>query len=190
MLDDVLEATASWARTLRLDSLLAVHPHDALVEMADRAPTPFAVVAQRGDGLAARMDRAIREACAAGYERVLVRGSDNPTLSAAHLREAMALLERHDVVLTPDRDGGYGLVSVGRPIDGLFDHAMSSDDLLEETVGAARARGLDVALGEETFDLDSIDDLDRLEGWRRSGGDEHSCARTFAWLEAHEGRLS
>jgi len=185
MLDDVLHATAEHALELGLETLLAVHPHDALIELADRAPAPFRVIAQRGDGLGARMDRSIRQACAAGYERVLLRGSDNPTVSSLHLRTTLDLLDRHEVVLTPDRDGGYGLVGVRAPVDGLFDHAMSSDDLLDDTVRGARAQGVDVALGPESFDLDSIEDLTRLDEWRRMSREPHTCARTIAWVEDH-----
>jgi hypothetical protein len=185
MLDDVLEATAGWARGLGLECVLAAHPSDALIELADRAPVEFKVVAQRGGGLAARMDHAIREACAGGFERVLLRGSDNPAMSHAHLREALALLDRHAAALTPDCDGGYGLVAVRAPIDGLFDHTMSSEGLLEATVDAARARGVEVALGAEAFDLDSIGDLARLDAWRRTGDETHICARTISWIEAH-----
>lgn len=183
MLDDVLDATAEHAARLDLEPLVAVHPPDGLREVAERCPPVFRVQRQRGDGLAARMDVAVREACASGRERVIVRGSDNPAVSVDHVRELLDLLDRHDVVLTPDRDGGYGLVGVRRPIGGLFDHAMSRADLLDRTVASARERGLSVALGRACFDLDRVDDFAHLDTWRRMGGEAHTCARTIAWIE-------
>lgn len=185
MLDDVLESSAEVASSLALDAVIAVHPPDALAELADRVPTPFRVIGQSGDGLAARMDHAVRQACAAGYSRVIVRGSDNPAVADAHVRASLELLEGHDVVLTPDRDGGYGVVAVKAPVPGLFDHAMSRAGLLVETVRGARARGFEVALCEEGFDLDSIEDLAHLDAWRRAGEHATTCARTVAWIEAH-----
>jgi len=183
MLDDVLEASVGHAKALDLELILAVHPEDALAQLADRAPPPFRVIAQRGGGLAERMDRAIRETCAAGFDRVLLRGSDNPMLSPAHLARTLELLDRHDVVLTPDRDGGYGAVGVRAPAPGLFDHAMSSDRLLEETLQGARARGLDCAIGLDSFDIDSVADLGHFEAWLDAVGEEHACRRTLDWVD-------
>ncbi len=185
MLDDVLHATLAHASELGLDPVVAVHPADALGEVADRAPGAFRVVRQRGDGLAARMDWAMREACATGCERVILRGSDNPAVGFEHVRDLLDLLGRHDVVLTPDRDGGYGMVGVRAPVRGLFDHEMSAEGLLDETLRSARAQGIDVALGEEGFDLDSIEDLATLDDWRRVGEHTHTCARTIAWIDDH-----
>jgi glycosyltransferase A (GT-A) superfamily protein (DUF2064 family) len=165
--------------------MLAVHPPDAAAELADRAPPVFSVIRQRGDGLGARMDLAVREACAAGFQRVILRGSDNPMVSARHLRATLDLLERHSVVLTPDRDGGYGVVGLRAPVPGLFDHEMSARDLLRSTVERARARGTRVGIGEDSFDLDCEADLRVLRDWLRSGGERHTCARTVSWIDAH-----
>ncbi len=185
MLEDVLAASLVHARALGLEPWLAVHPTDALGEMADRAPGSFRVFRQRGEDLAVRMDWVTREACASGCERVILRGSDNPTLDLEQVRETLGLLDRHDVVLTPDRDGGYGMIGLRQPDPGLFEHEMSSNRLLDETVNAARARGLDVALGATGFDLDSIEDFALLDDWRQVRDETHMCARTVAWIEEH-----
>jgi hypothetical protein len=183
MLDDVLEASRVHAGVLGLEPVVAVHPADALVEVADRAPPAFRVIAQSGGGLGARMDHAVREACAGGADRVLLRGSDNPVLSLAHVQEVARLLDSHDLVLTPDSDGGYGLVAVTRPWPGVFDHPMSTRTLLDETVSGARRRGLAVALSQACFDLDCVLDLRALDSWRRSVDDRSLCARTLDWLD-------
>jgi rSAM/selenodomain-associated transferase 1 len=186
MLDDVLEQSARDAACLGLEPVLAVHPPDAVPELADRAPPVFRVIRQRGDGLAARMDLAAREACAAGFERVILRGSDNPMVSLRHLEVTLDLLDRHSLVLTPDRDGGYGVVGLCAPVPGLFDHEMSTVDLLASTVDRARARGTRVAIGEDSFDLDCVADLGVLRDWLDASGQRHTCARTAAWLDAND----
>ena len=56
---------------------------------------------------------------------------------------------------------------------------------LEDTLNAARTRGVDVALGEDSFDLDRVEDLARLDEWRQVSGEEHTCARTIAWIDEH-----
>lgn len=183
MLDDVLAATRAQAAALDLEPVVAVHPEDARAELTERVPAGFRVVAQAGAGLGARMDRAVREAFAGGASRVLVRGSDNPALSLEHLRETLQLLERHDLVLTPDRDGGYGLVALSRPAPGLFDHPMSTSTLLDDTLAGARRSGLGVALAKPCFDIDTARDLRALDAWRRSVGDPDLCPRTLAWID-------
>ena len=62
MLDDVLEATQRHAVALGMWPVVAVHPADALAEVADRAPAGTPIIAQRGAGLGSRMDHAVRQA--------------------------------------------------------------------------------------------------------------------------------
>ncbi len=55
LLQDVLEAMASAAPTLGLEPVLVVHPPEAAAALAQRAPAPFRVIAQRGADLGSRM---------------------------------------------------------------------------------------------------------------------------------------
>jgi glycosyltransferase A (GT-A) superfamily protein (DUF2064 family) len=139
-------------------------------------------MAQRGPDLAARMDCAVRDASAEGYAPVLVRGSDSPTLGADALQGALAALERCDLVLCPDRRGGYVLVGLWRPAPGLFDHPMSTPTVLADTVAKAEALGLRVELLEPSFDLNTTADLRWLRE-ARDRGEAPSCPRTLAFLD-------
>lgn len=183
LLDDVLEATAAWARALGLTAVLAVHPPQARGELARRAPSGFRAVAQRGADLGARMEWAAAEAAAGGARRILLRGSDSPVLGAATAATALAALEQVDIALCPDRDGGYGLVALRRPCAGLFSHPMSTRHVLADTLAAASERGLGVRLLEPSFDLDAIGDLRALAA-ARAAGVADACPRTLAWLDA------
>ena len=78
MLEDVLEATADAARVLGAEPVLAVHPPNAVRELAGLAPAAFRIVAQRGPDLGRRMEWAVAEAAAAGARAVVLRGSDSP----------------------------------------------------------------------------------------------------------------
>jgi len=162
LLQDVLVATADLSRDLALEPIVAVHPPECLVEMAQRAPGGMRVVAQRGHDLSARMSTSVLEAAAGGARRILLRGSDSPCMTREVVADALARLEDHDLVLRPDRDGGYGLVALQRPWPGLFDHEMSTGSVLEDTLARARARGLRVHLLEPGFDVDTAADLDLL----------------------------
>ena len=182
MLADVLDATARAALRLGIDPLLAVHPPGLRAELARDVPTPFSVISQRGPSLAARMSWAVREAGAAGIRRVLLRGSDSPTLDGAALASALADLDEHDVVVRPDRDGGYNLVGLRRPSPGLFAHPMSTASVLAATLARAAAAGLEPELLPAGFDIDTAADL-RLLAEARQRGEAEDCPRTLAFLD-------
>lgn len=84
-------------------------------------PAAVTVRTQRGRDLGARLERMFRELFAAGYERVLVIGSDTPTLPRTRLLEALASLRRVEVVVGPTEDGGYYLIGCRRsPLPDIF----------------------------------------------------------------------
>lgn len=183
MLDDVLELTARAARELDLEALLAVDPPTARAALAARAPAPFHAVAQRGPDLSARMAHAVLEAAAGGASPVLLRGSDSPALTQPVLRGAVrALAERADLVVCPDRDGGYNLVGLRRPAAGVFGHAMSTARVLDDTLARGRLLGLRAEVLEPGFDVDVAADLERLAAARRRDP-ALPCVRTLAFLD-------
>jgi len=189
MLDDVLETSAAACRELHLAALLAVHPPDAVAELAARAPG-FHVLAQRGADLGERMEAAAAEAAGRLPGAVLLRGSDSPALSLEAIRAALAALASADLVVAPGADGGYDLIALAAPAPGLFRHPMSTSSVLDDTLAAARARGLGCqVLPFQTFDLDTPPDLARLAAARRAAqrsGSRVSFSRTAGYLDRHQ----
>jgi uncharacterized protein len=73
-----------------------------------------AALTLQGEGdLGARMQRALSRRLAL-HERVLLIGTDAPSLDARVLRAAAAALDGHDAVFVPALDGGYALVGLAR----------------------------------------------------------------------------
>ena len=128
---------------------------------------------------------AVREACAAGAPRVVLRGSDSPLIDAEVVEAALAALDAVDLVLRPDRDGGYSLVGSKRPIPGLFEHPMSTPTVLADTLANAERLGLRTRVLEPGFDVDTLADLRRLEALR-SPRLARLCPATLAYLDEHE----
>lgn len=99
---------------------------------------------------------------------VVLIGTDVPGATRGHLRQAFGLLEAHDLVFGPARDGGYWLVGArrGTPamvLERLFvDVRWSTEHALADTLANAR-RGLRVAFGATLRDVDTAEDL---EAWR------------------------
>jgi glycosyltransferase A (GT-A) superfamily protein (DUF2064 family) len=184
-LRDALEASAAIAERCDLAPVLAVQPASACAELSELCPAAFRVVGQRGADLGERMDRAVQEAADAGSAPILLRGSDSPTLDVACVEAALAALRANDLVVCPDRDGGYNLVGLRVAAPGLFAHPMSTRSALEDTLAGARRRSWRVARLPERFDLDRIEDLRKLAA-ARAEGEDALCPRTLAYLDAHD----
>ena len=88
----------------------------------------------------------------------------SPALTAAHLRDAARALETHDLVLIPAEDGGYVLIGARRAHAGLFtDMAWGVSTVLAETRQRIAALGLSATALSPLWDIDTEDDLARME---------------------------
>jgi uncharacterized protein len=142
------------------------------------APRAYALYAQQGATLAARMSELFRRHAAEGYTRIVLRGTDSPSLPEARFAESFDALEQADLVLCPDRDGGYNLIGLRRPADALFEVEMSTGSVLEWTVQRARSLGMRMELLAPHHDVDTAADLKLLAKELC----ERRTPRTRAWL--------
>jgi rSAM/selenodomain-associated transferase 1 len=192
MLADVLVASADFAGRLGLEKVLFFHPPDAVRELVHRAPAGYRLQAQHGADLAQRLARASLEAGAAGVRRLLIRGSDSPTLPFECVEEALDRLDAGaDVVWTPDQGGGYALIGLRTPVPELFQVAMSTGSVLAETRARAEALGLQGASTRPALDLDTVGDFhvlrERIDDARSAEEFADLCPRTVQFL-AHLSR--
>jgi rSAM/selenodomain-associated transferase 1 len=110
--------------------------------------------------LGARMAHAFGEAFAAGAGRVVVIGTDCPSLSGELLTQAFAQLLTHDLVVGPAADGGYYLLGMNALAPELFENkAWSTASVLPDTLADAARLGLRVAQLPTLHDVDSAADL-------------------------------
>ena len=115
---------------------------------------------QHGETLGDRMANAIDWANREGYHKKLIIGSDCPALSVGHLLEAFQMLEEHDVVIGPARDGGYYLIGAKHPLPVLFeDIEWSTDAVYLSTLKKAGENNLSVGKLEVLSDIDDLEDL-------------------------------
>jgi glycosyltransferase A (GT-A) superfamily protein (DUF2064 family) len=102
----------------------------------------------------------IMAAFAAGYQRVIIIGSDCPGIDSDYLQAALVALENDDVVIGPALDGGYTLLGMRSFIPSLFtDVAWSTAEVLPTTL--ARAAAADKTVHK----LKPLSDVDYLEDW-------------------------
>jgi len=142
---------------------VAVCPEGDQQELARWLPGHVAVVAQRGDGLAAGLRSTFAELCTEAGRRVVAFNADSPHLPADALESAFTALQSCDLVVGPCDDGGYYLVGATRSHGGLFDAAaMGKNSACQNLLAEAARIGLRVALTAEHYDIDLPADLVRL----------------------------
>ena len=132
--------------------------------MAERFGSQFTYVTQCDGDLGQRLESAVAESFQNDCQRVVVVGTDCPTLSEVIVRQAFDHLSDHDVVIGPAADGGYYLIGLSRHVSSLFsDIAWSTDQVLEQTLAAAIQSDMSIALLPTLEDVDRPEDLARWE---------------------------
>ena len=105
-------------------------------------PAVYTKEIQKGDDLGVRMNTAFEKAFAMGYKKVMVIGSDMFEIQSKHILEAFEMMDTHEVVIGPAKDGGYYLLGMTR----LYKNAFQKK-----------------AWGTETVLKDTLNDLDHVE---------------------------
>ncbi len=176
--EDTLEKVAA----LDLARYLAYAPrprHQFLLACARRHRAR--TIAQGHGDLGARMRR-VAARLLDRYPKVLIIGTDSPTMPIAFIEEARRRLDHADLVFGPSEDGGYYLLGQRRLCPDIFqDIAWGGPDVLAATLGKIpRAR---VALLPPWYDIDRPDDLARL---RTALATTNDCPKTSAWFHARK----
>ena len=156
------------------EPVVAYAPEGAAALFAGLAPD-FQLVPQGDGDLSARLVAVFGRLFAVGFGAVVVTDSDTPTLPSPCLERAVASMTsgEHDLVLGPSQDGGYYLIGLRGLHHALFaGMPWSTPVVLEETLERARALGLEVALLEPWYDVDTGADLARLVSDLDGGGED------------------
>jgi len=140
------------------------------------------VFTQKGKDLGERMLNAFSARFAEGYERVVIIGSDSPSLPLAYIMRAFS--SELDVTLGPSADGGYYLIGMRGKLVNLFDGiAWGENTVLEETRQKLGESGASMELLPVWYDVDRSDDLrflkTHLELLAEGGQKEGASTRKF-----------
>ncbi|MBN9389131.1 MAG: TIGR04282 family arsenosugar biosynthesis glycosyltransferase [Chloroflexi bacterium] len=139
-------------------------PHDA-GQLAGLLPTEVGYFVQPATGLTAALSSSFEQGLTEGYKKIFCISSDNPTLPAHYLQEAVETLDRPgiDLVMGPSEDGGYYLIGAKKLYPELFaDMVWSTDTVLSETLVRAEKRGLRHHRLPLWYDLDTGQELARF----------------------------
>lgn len=159
---DTLGWSAAWPR------LIAFSPAPARAEVARAAPGAALAAQPEGD-LGARLTDAFARGFAAGARRVLLVGSDSPTIPDALLEACLESAVGATVALVGARDGGFVAIAAARPAAGRLGAVLAGVEWSTERTAAhlearARAAELRVRRTGAWYDVDEPADLDLLAG--------------------------
>ena len=120
------------------------------------------------------------------FEKVVIIGTDSPTLPPRFVDEAFGLLEQQDVVLGPACDGGYFLIGARGTAPRVFPQEMpwGTETVLTKTMARLVEQGVSFGLLPFWYDVDRPEDLSLLKLHLTSQG--HSVfrpTRTIALLQ-------
>ncbi len=176
------DRAAEIARAFLLDVLDRTHaiaarrvvvfaPAESREEMARLVGAGVELEAQADGDLGRRLERFIGDRLDAGADRVVVIGTDSPTLPPEFLSRALEDLAHADLVLGPATDGGYYLVGCRRRLP-IFDGiSWSRDTVLAETIDRLDDPRWSVSLLPPWYDVDTP------EGWAMMRGHVRAMRR-------------
>lgn len=120
---------------------------------------------QHGPDLGMRMLNAFEEGFKAGFEKIIIIGSDMYQLSQTDMEEAFSRLDDHDVVLGPAEDGGYYLLGMTALKKEVFQNkTWGTDTVLSNTLQDLRSES--VFMLPEKNDVDHYEDIKDIEAFQ------------------------
>jgi uncharacterized protein len=156
-----------------LDTLTQVKPLDTLTRYLACYPSsaePFfqslaeeyhvGLLDQSGNDLGERMGGVVRALLEQRHERIVLMGTDSPTLPAEYVKQAFDALEKQPVVIGPSHDGGYYLLGLSAWIPEVFKAiSWGTEKVLEQTVRKLRGLNLEYHLLPQWYDVDDYKGL-------------------------------
>jgi hypothetical protein len=156
--------------------VLAFAPPEAGPYFDELVRGRFVLEPQADGDLGARMAAFFRRHLAGGTQRVVLVGTDSPTLPRDFIEQAFRELQQAEVVLGPAADGGYYLLGCRGRLPPVFEGIdWGTSRVLLQTAARLAATDLRLALLPPWYDVDTLDDWLALRGHlaalRRAGID-------------------
>lgn len=140
--------------------IVAYSPVQRQAEFAAITPEPWQLIPQSSGNLGQRMQAFFETRLIRQEDRVVLIGTDSPTLPTQFIRDAFEALRTHPVVLGPTHDGGYYLVGATGQVPPIFTGiAWSTPSVWRQTVDRLREQDLRFAELPLWYDIDELADL-------------------------------
>lgn len=148
-----------------VDLILAYTPAEARSDLQVLIGNDAIYIPQIGADLGERLASATQWATEQGYIKILLVGSDSPTLPISYISKASTLLDSRDIVIGPSIDGGYYLIgfsatNIAMTVPFIFEKiAWSTADVFQQTVASIRSLKATFGLLPPWYDIDTAEDL-------------------------------
>jgi rSAM/selenodomain-associated transferase 1 len=163
--DALLRDTLDRCAAVPVRRVLAFDPPDAGPFFAGIAGTRFELEPQAAGDLGRRMEAFFRARVADGAERIVLIGTDSPTVPIVWIEQAFPSLATADVVLGPATDGGYYLIGCARRVPPVFAAiAWGGPTVLADTIARLSDPAWRLALLPPWYDVDTFADWQMLRG--------------------------
>ncbi|MCH3881863.1 TIGR04282 family arsenosugar biosynthesis glycosyltransferase [Tenacibaculum aquimarinum] len=121
---------------------------------------------QFGEDLGFRMQNAFKNSFEAGYQKVMIIGSDLYDLSPSIIEDAFSKLNTNDAILGPAEDGGYYLLGMKTLQPNIFENkAWGTSTVRAETLNDLKK--VNVHLLQELNDVDVIEDIENHPAFQK-----------------------
>jgi rSAM/selenodomain-associated transferase 1 len=111
---------------------------------------------QSGSDLGFRMQNAFSKSFNAGYEKILIVGSDLYDLKPVHITKAFESLDNYDVTIGPAEDGGYYLLGMKSLQPNIFENKnWGTETVRKDTLNDLKNKSV--------FQLEELNDIDLYE---------------------------
>ena len=158
-----------WCETLselsNVDLVIAYTPAESQSDLQTLLGEDVAYIPQAGIDLGERLTSATKWASENRYNKIILVGSDSPTLPISYIFQAVVGLDTRDVVIGPSVDGGYYLIGFSSKnltaiVPSVFeDIAWSTANVFQQTVQRIQAIDATLKLLPPWYDVDTPDDL-------------------------------
>ena len=148
-----------------VDLVIAYTPKDAHPDLQALIGDDAIYIPQIGAGLGERLTSATEWAVEHGWTKILLVGSDSPTLPISYISEALTLLDSRNIVIGPSTDGGYYLIgfsveTLATTVPHVFeDIAWSTAEVFQQTVRRIHSVEATLGLLSPWYDIDTAEDL-------------------------------
>ena len=179
------------AKLSDVDLVIAYTPPEAESDLRALIGDDAIYIPQIGAGLGERLTSATQWAAEQGYTKILLVGSDSPTLPISYISEAFTLLDSRDIAIGPSTDGGYYLIgfsaaNVATIAPFVFEEiAWSTADVFQQTMTRIHSAKTTVGLLPPWYDIDTAEDLKFLHAHisaMRLAGNRVQAVRTETLL--------
>ena len=184
-----------WCETLAklsgVNLIIAYTPPEAESDLQALIGNDATYILQIGTDLGERLTSATQWAAKQGYTKILLVGSDSPTLPISYISKALTLLDSRDIVIGPSTDGGYYLIgfsaaNVAVAVPFVFEEiSWSTADVFQQTMTRICSAKATVGLLPPWYDIDTAEDLAFLHAHisaMRLAGDRVQAVRTETLL--------